>query len=46
MLKAYGEEGQLESLQVPPVNWDLYQTSAWYNYYTGRDHSAITEDKD
>lgn len=46
ILKAYGEEGQLESLQVPPVNWDLYQTSAWYNYYTGRDHSAITEDKD
>lgn len=43
MLKAYNEEDQLEALYVPPVNWDLYQTSAWYNYYTGRDHSAATK---
>lgn len=42
-LKAYNEEGQLENLYVPPVNWDLYQTSAWYNYYTGRDHSAASK---
>ncbi|MEN6348126.1 MAG: methylenetetrahydrofolate reductase C-terminal domain-containing protein [Syntrophomonas sp.] len=40
MLKAYNEEDELDSLYLPPVNWDLYQTSAWYNYYTGRDHSA------
>lgn len=40
MLKAYNEETDLESLYIPPVNWDLYQTSAWYNYFTGRDHSA------
>jgi len=40
MLKTYNEEGELDTLNVPPVNWDLYQTSAWYNYYTGRDHSA------
>ncbi|WP_054693677.1 methylenetetrahydrofolate reductase C-terminal domain-containing protein [Syntrophomonas palmitatica] len=40
MLKAYNEENRLEDLYIPPVNWDLYQTSAWYNYYTGRDHSA------
>lgn len=40
MLKAYGEESELESRYLPPVNWDLYQTSAWYNYYTGKDHSA------
>jgi methylenetetrahydrofolate reductase (NADPH) len=42
MLKAYNEEGQLDKLYLPPVNWDLYQTSAWYNYFTGRDHSALT----
>ncbi len=39
-LKKYQEEADLESLNMPPVNWELYQTSAWYNYYTGRDHSA------
>jgi len=41
MLKAYKEEDQLEKMYLPPVNWDLYQTSAWYNYYTGRDHSVL-----
>lgn len=41
MLKAYREESKLENLYVPPVNWDLYHTSAWYNYFTGRDHSAV-----
>jgi len=46
MLKAYKEEDQLETLYVPPVNWDLYQTSAWYNYYTGRDHSAAIKEED
>ncbi len=40
MLKATNEEKQLQDSYIPPVNWDLYQTSAWYNYYTGRDHSA------
>jgi methylenetetrahydrofolate reductase (NADPH) len=43
MLKAYNEEGELDNSYLPPVNWDLYQTSAWYNYYTGRDHSAINK---
>lgn len=42
-LKAYNREGELDRLYLPPVNWDLYQTSAWYNYYTGRDHSAPTK---
>ncbi len=46
MLKAYHEESRLENLYVPPVNWDLYHTSAWYNYFTGRDHSAVSEKKD
>lgn len=45
MLKAHNEENQLETLYVPPVNWDLYQTSAWYNYYTGRDHSVAIKKK-
>jgi len=40
-LKAYGEEENLKEMYLPPVNWDLYQTSAWYNYFTGRDHSRI-----
>lgn len=39
-LKKYGEESQLDSYRLPPANWDLYQTSSWYNFYTGRDHSA------
>lgn len=39
-LKAYNKESELDNSYLPPVNWDLYQTSAWYNYYTGRDHSA------
>ncbi|HNW54794.1 MAG TPA: methylenetetrahydrofolate reductase C-terminal domain-containing protein, partial [Bacteroidales bacterium] len=46
ILKAYNEERQLETLYAPPVNWDLYQTSAWYNYYTGRDHSAAIKKED
>lgn len=44
MLKAYNEESQLENQYLPPVNWDLYQTSAWYNYYTSRDHSAAKKE--
>jgi methylenetetrahydrofolate reductase (NADPH) len=39
-LKAYGEENQLRDVQVPPVNWDLYRTSSWINFYMGRDHVA------
>lgn len=41
-LKKYREEEQLDSYHIPPANWDLYQTSSWYNYYLGRDHSAVT----
>jgi methylenetetrahydrofolate reductase (NADPH) len=41
MLKTYNEEAQLEKQYLPPANWDLYQTSAWYNYFTGRDHSSV-----
>lgn len=41
-LKKYWEEEQLDSYHIPPANWDLFQTSSWYNYYLGRDHSALT----
>lgn len=40
-LKAYQEEGKLEESYLPPVDWELYQTSAWYNYYNGLDHSRV-----
>jgi methylenetetrahydrofolate reductase (NADPH) len=39
-LKHYGEEDQLAERIVPPCNWDFQQTSAWINYYLGRDHTA------
>jgi len=39
-LKKYGDENQLNSYRVPPANWNLYQTSSWYNFFTGLDHSA------
>lgn len=44
-LKIYHEEEQLDGQYLPPVNWDLYQTSAWYNYYTDRDHSGKSKSK-
>ncbi|MCK8827121.1 methylenetetrahydrofolate reductase C-terminal domain-containing protein [Natroniella acetigena] len=37
-LKPYGEEEQLQEYIVPPVNWDLYRTSSWINFFMGRDH--------
>jgi len=40
-LKHYGEEDELGERQVPPVNYELYRTSSWLNYYMGRDHTAI-----
>ncbi|MDA8126816.1 MAG: methylenetetrahydrofolate reductase C-terminal domain-containing protein [Deltaproteobacteria bacterium] len=39
-LKHYGEEGSLADRQVPPCNWDFYQSSSWINYYLGRDHTS------
>ena len=41
-LKKYREEEQLDSYHIPPANWNLFQSSSWYNYYLGRDHSALT----
>ncbi len=39
-LKHYGEEESLRAHQVPPVNYDLWQTSSWLNFFMGRDHTA------
>ena len=34
------EREQLSTATVPPVDWELYRTSSWLNFYLGRDHSA------
>jgi methylenetetrahydrofolate reductase (NADPH) len=39
-LKHYGQEGKLDGRSIPPCNWDLYQSSSWINFYSGRDHTA------
>ena len=39
-LKHYGEEDQLVVHQVPPVDYDLRQSSSWLSFYMGRDHTA------
>lgn len=39
-LKAYREEETLRDTRIPPVNWDLYHTSSWINFWLGRDHSG------
>jgi methylenetetrahydrofolate reductase (NADPH) len=38
--KKQKEEARLGKSILPPCNWDLYQTSSWVNYYTGKDHHA------
>lgn len=39
-LKHYGQEGKLDGRSIPPCNWDLYQSSSWINFYSGKDHTA------
>ncbi len=39
-LKKHGEEAKLNEGIVEPCNWDHYQTSAWINYYLGKDHTS------
>ncbi len=39
-LKAHGADRSLGVDLVPPVNYDLNETSSWINFYLGRDHSA------
>lgn len=42
-LKSRGEEQSLAEGVVAPVNYELYQTSSWLNFYLGRDHSAAKQ---
>jgi len=39
-LKSDRQESRLETIQVPPCNWDLDSSSAWLNYFLGKDHTA------
>jgi methylenetetrahydrofolate reductase (NADPH) len=39
-LKSHGAEESLATEPLPPINYELYQTSSWLNFYLGRDHSA------
>jgi methylenetetrahydrofolate reductase (NADPH) len=39
-LKAHGADQSLGEDLVPPVNYDLNETSSWINFYLGRDHSV------
>ena len=39
-LKHFGKEDSLIAYQVPPLDYELWQTSSWLNYYMGRDHTA------
>lgn len=39
-LRVNHEEDAVADNLVPPVNWELRQTSSWLNFYNGRDHSA------
>ncbi|HSW39737.1 MAG TPA: methylenetetrahydrofolate reductase C-terminal domain-containing protein [Acidobacteriota bacterium] len=38
-LKSRGKESEIGEIIIPPCDWALWQTSAWVNYYLGRDHS-------
>jgi methylenetetrahydrofolate reductase (NADPH) len=39
-LKAQHREDEIGEHIVPPCNWELWQTSAWVNYFLGRDHNS------
>ncbi len=39
-LKAYKEEDSIGAYISPPCNWELWETSSWFNFYLGRDHTA------
>jgi methylenetetrahydrofolate reductase (NADPH) len=39
-LKHYGEENSLLDHEVPPLDYDLWQTASWLNFFMGRDHSS------
>ena len=39
-LKGYGRAGDICASLPPPRDWNLNRTSAWLNFYMGRDHAA------
>jgi methylenetetrahydrofolate reductase (NADPH) len=39
-LKTHGAEDSLGEGITPPIDYELYQTSSWINFFLGRDHSA------
>jgi methylenetetrahydrofolate reductase (NADPH) len=39
-LRSQGNEDEIGRNIVPPCDWNLWQSSAWVNYFLGRDHSA------
>jgi methylenetetrahydrofolate reductase (NADPH) len=39
-LKHFGEEESLVAYQVPPVDYSLFGTSSWINYFLARDHTS------
>jgi methylenetetrahydrofolate reductase (NADPH) len=42
-LKAQHREDEIGLYNVPPCDWDLWQTSSWINYFLARDHSSKRE---
>ncbi|WP_093882942.1 methylenetetrahydrofolate reductase C-terminal domain-containing protein [Syntrophus gentianae] len=39
-LKSRHQENLLEEIPVAPCNWDLNSSSAWLNFFLGKDHTA------
>ena len=43
--KAAGKEEDMKEGYIPPVNWDLYRTSSWLNFFNGRDYNHRKEEE-
>ncbi|MDR1069172.1 MAG: methylenetetrahydrofolate reductase C-terminal domain-containing protein [Gracilibacteraceae bacterium] len=39
-LARYKEADRLQTYEIEPCDWNLYQGSSWVHYYLGQDHSA------
>ena len=39
-LKSDGRQSSLENKYIKPCNWDLYETSSWFSYFSGKDYNA------
>ena len=42
-LKYDKKESKLSESYIRPCNWDLYETSSWYNFYAGKDWQALSD---